>query len=100
MRHRRKAKTGRSLKTVGSRTISFMVAEEDMSRLDRLADRFGGGNRSVFLREAMRHMEVIERAGRLAELQAYGAERASEEDMDRDDPVAVVRRVLKTASDD
>ena len=79
---------------MATRTIGFAVAEEDLSRLDRLADRFGNGNRSAFLREAMRQMEVVERASRLAELQAYGARRAAEEGIE-EDPVAVVRRVLK-----
>ena len=79
---------------MATRTIGFAVAEEDLPRLDRLADRFANGNRSAFLREAMRQMEVVERAARLAELQAYGARRAVEEGID-DDPVAVVRRVLK-----
>ena len=78
-----------------SRTIGFAVAEEDEARLERLTNRFGHGNRSAFLREAMRQMEVIERAERLAELQAYGAERAAAAGFTPDDAVAIVRRVLK-----
>lgn len=78
-----------------TKTIGFSVAEEDLSRLDRLADRFANGNRSAFLREAMHQMEVVDRAARLMDLQAYGARRAKEEGLDDDDPVTVVRRVLK-----
>jgi len=78
-----------------SRTIGFAVAEEDEARLERLTNKFGHGNRSAFLREAMRQMEVIERAERLAELQAYGAERAAAAGFTSDDAVAIVRRVLK-----
>ena len=81
---------------MATRTIGFAVAEEDLPRLDRLTARFGNGNRSAFLREALHQMEVVERAARLVELQAYGARRASEADLEDDDPVAVVRRVLKT----
>lgn len=58
-------------------TVSFAIAEEDEERLRRLTDRFGGGNRSAFLREAMRQMEVLDRAERLAALQTYGAERSA-----------------------
>lgn len=78
-----------------TKTIGFSVAEEDLSRLDRLADRFANGNRSAFLREAMHQMEVVDRAARLMDLQAYGARRAKEAGLDYDDPVTVVRRVLK-----
>jgi Arc/MetJ-type ribon-helix-helix transcriptional regulator len=62
---------------MGTRTIGFAVAEEDAARLERLTKKFGNGNRSAFLREAMRQMEIIDRAERLASLQAYGAERSA-----------------------
>ena len=80
---------------MATRTIGFAVAEEDEPRLDRLTRRFGHGNRSAFLREAMRQMEVIERAERLADLQAFGAERSVETGLGPQDAVEVVRRVLK-----
>ncbi len=78
-----------------TKTVGFAVAEEDQARLERLTERFGHGNRSAFLREAMRQMEVIERAERLAALQAHGAERSTVAVLSADDAVAVVRRVLK-----
>jgi Arc/MetJ-type ribon-helix-helix transcriptional regulator len=80
---------------MATRTIGFAVAEEDESRLERLVRRFGGGNRSAFLREAMRQMDVVDRAERLADLQAYGTERSSETGLGPDDALEVVRRVLK-----
>lgn len=80
---------------MATKTVGFAIAAEDEERLRRLTERFGGGNRSAFLREAMRQMEVIERAGRLAALQAYGAERSAAAGLSPDDAVAVVRRVLK-----
>jgi len=80
---------------MSTKTIGFAVADEDMARLERLTARFGHGNRSAFLREAMKQMEVIERAERLAELQAYGAERSAAVGLSADDAVEVVRRVLK-----
>ena len=80
---------------MATKTIGFAVAEEDLSRLERLAAKFGNGNRSAFLREAMHQMEVVERAQRLVDLQAYGVRRVVEAGLDDDDPVAVVRRVLK-----
>lgn len=80
---------------MGTKTIGFAVAEEDLARLDRLAERFGQGNRSAFLREAMRQMEVVDRARRLADLQAYGSERSVIAELDSEEALAVVRRVLK-----
>lgn len=43
----------------------------------------------------MHQMEVVDRAARLVDLQAYGARRVTEAGLDDDEPVAVVRRVLK-----
>jgi Arc/MetJ-type ribon-helix-helix transcriptional regulator len=80
---------------MATKTVGFAIAEEDEARLLRLTERFGGGNRSAFLREAMRQMEVVDRASRLASLQAYGAERSAAAQLSPDDAVAVVRRVLK-----
>ena len=80
---------------MSTRTVGFAIAEEDVTRLERLTQKFGHGNRSAFLREAMKQMEVIDRAERLAELQAYGAERSAAAGMDADEALAAVRRVLK-----
>ena len=82
---------------MATRTIGFAVADQDAARLERLAQRFGGGNRSAFLREAMRQMEVVDRAARLSELQGYGQERSAEVGLSHDQAVEVVRRVLKRA---
>lgn len=42
----------------------------------------------------MKHIEVIERAEKLAELQAYGAERSVSAGLRLEDAVAIVRRIL------
>ncbi len=62
---------------VASITIGFSIPKpkEDEARLQRLVQRFGQGNRSAFLRVAMKHMEVLDHAQRLDELSRYGAER-------------------------
>jgi len=80
---------------MSTRTIGFAIAQEDEARLERLTKAFGHGNRSAFLREAMRQMEVIDRAQRLARLQAYGAERSTTAGLSTEDAVKVVRSVLK-----
>jgi len=78
-----------------TRTVGFAIAEEDEPRLRRLTERFGRGNRSAFLREAMRQMEVVDRGQRLADLQTYGAERSAAANLSPEQALVVVRRVLK-----
>ena len=84
-----------TVESMSTKTIGFAVAEEDEPRLERLTQRFGHGNRSAFLREAMHQMEAVDRAGRLAELQAYGVERSAAAGLSHEDAVQVVRRALR-----
>jgi hypothetical protein len=75
-------------------TVGFSISQEDEARLDHLAGYFAQGNRSAFLRIAIKHMERIERAERLRDLQTYGVARAARAGL-ADVPVEdVVRRVL------
>ncbi len=78
-----------------SRSIGFAVSSKDAARLDRLAKRFAGGNRSAFLRMALDRMEAADRAERLRKLQAYGARHAGERGIRPGDVEAVVDRVLR-----
>lgn len=52
-----------------AQTVGFAVADGDRPLLDRLVERYGRGNRSEFLRVAMRVMAAEERAERLRDLQ-------------------------------
>lgn len=51
------------------KTVGFAVADDDRPLLDRLVERYGHGNRSEFLRVAMKVMAAEERAERLRSLQ-------------------------------
>lgn len=77
-----------------SRTVGFAIAEEDETRLARLVEKYGGGNRSAFLRAAIAFMETLDRAERLRELQAYGAQRSVARGIDLEHIGAIVDRVL------
>jgi Arc/MetJ-type ribon-helix-helix transcriptional regulator len=81
--------------TRDSRSVGFAVASRDVERLDRMAQRFAGGNRSAFLRMALDRMEAADRAERLRSLQAYGARRAAEREVGLDDIPAIVDRILR-----
>jgi Arc/MetJ-type ribon-helix-helix transcriptional regulator len=55
---------------MAARSVAFAVAEEDMPVLDQLVDQFGGGNRSEFLRQAMKRMRHEAWAEPMRNLQA------------------------------
>ncbi len=82
---------------VASITVGFSILKEDEARLERLVERFGQGNRSAFLRAAMKHMEVLERAERLDELSRYGAERLAARGLSPEDIPQLVKQALSSA---
>lgn len=55
---------------MAAKTVGFAVAQEDTATLDALVDHFAGGNRSEFLRVAMRRMSRDLKAERMREIQA------------------------------
>ena len=79
---------------MAAETIGFAIQPEDRSELDRLVEHYGNGNRSEFLRAAIRVMAARERAERLQRIQA----RVHQQIGGPQDPEEVdkaVRRVVK-----
>ena len=75
--------------------VTLSLNPEDRERFERLVARYGGGNRSEFLRAAMDRMETAEMAAELRELRAYGARRRRELHGDAEvDIAAITRRAL------
>lgn len=79
---------------MASITVGFSIPKEDEARLRYLVERFGQGNRSAFLRAAMKHMEVLDRAERLDDLSRYGAERLAARGISVEEIPALVKEVL------
>jgi Arc/MetJ-type ribon-helix-helix transcriptional regulator len=79
---------------MASITVGFSIPEEDQPRLEHLVKTFAGGNRSAFLRLAMKHMEVVERAERLRNLQTYGVQQRTATGLDDVEVEEIVHRVL------
>lgn len=50
-----------------AKTVGFAISEKDRELLDSLADHYGNGNRSEFLRLAMKRMEHERIAQRFVE---------------------------------
>ncbi len=59
-------------------TVGFSIPRDEVSTLEHLVMVFADGNRSAFLRKAMRRMQAAEAAMVLRELQAYGVARREE----------------------
>jgi Arc/MetJ-type ribon-helix-helix transcriptional regulator len=55
---------------MGSKSVAFAVADEDLPVLAELVKQFGGGNRSEFLRQAMRRMRHEAWAAKMRGLQS------------------------------
>lgn len=75
-------------------TIGFAVEEGDRARLDHLADVFGGGNRSAFLRTAISVMEQLELVRELGRSQAYGAQQLADAGHTIEDIPGIVEKAL------
>lgn len=72
-------------------SIGFAVSDEDRARLDELAEYFGGGNRSAYLRATFTVMESIRRADILRDLQARSHQRLAEHDIAEHDLDELIR---------
>ena len=81
-----------------TKTVGFAIEEADSNRLEQLVKKYGGGNRSAFLRAAMDYMETVDRAERLGRLQSYGAARSAARELTLADVQKIVRRVLRSKS--
>lgn len=55
---------------MAEKTVGFTIADEDRERLDALVEHFGKGDRSEFLRVAMRRMQRDLLAERMRALQS------------------------------
>jgi len=79
---------------MAAQTVGFAVADDDRPMLDRLVERYGHGNRSEFLRVAMRVMAAEERAERLRNLQGRAHAQVGRV-FTPDEVNALVRKALK-----
>lgn len=67
-----------------SPTLGFSLTPADRERVQRLADRFAQGNRSLWLRQALNLFEEHALLTSLAQLQDRGDRSAAERRLDRD----------------
>lgn len=55
---------------MGAKTVGFAIADEDRALLEELVAEYGGGNRSEFLRFAIRRVARDRLAERMSKLQS------------------------------
>ncbi|MFE6967006.1 hypothetical protein ACFVAJ_17980 [Agromyces sp. NPDC057679] len=79
---------------MAAHTIGFAVADEDRPQLDLLVAKFGDGNRSEFLRVAMRRMQRELFAERMQDIQRRGRDSAGGRVYSEDE----VRELVRSAS--
>lgn len=85
---------------MAAETIGFAIQPEDKPELERLVQIYGNGNRSEFLREAIRTMAARDRAERLAVLGESFAQadiRRWGRSLTEDESTSITRMALKGA---
>lgn len=59
---------------MSAKTVGFAISDDERVLLDELVEHYGGGNRSEFLRVAIRRLARDRRADRLQDLQREARE--------------------------
>lgn len=79
---------------MAARSIGFAVAEEDLPLLDELVEQYGGGNRSEFLRVAMKRLRHDAWAQKMRTLQTDARKELGGRIYTPDEVQALVKQVL------
>ncbi len=80
---------------MAAKTVGFAIADEDREQLDALVDHFGKGNRSEFLRVAIRRLRHDMVAERMQELQSRARTELAGRVVTRDEVSALVKQTLR-----
>ena len=80
---------------MAARTVGFAIADEDREQLDALVEHYGNGNRSEFLRVAMKRLHRDMLAERMQELQVRAREELGGRVVTRGEVTALVKQTLR-----
>lgn len=78
-----------------AKTVGFAIADEDREQLEALVEHYGKGNRSEFLRVAMRRLHRDLVAERLQSLQARAREELTGRAVSREEVTALVKQTAR-----
>jgi Arc/MetJ-type ribon-helix-helix transcriptional regulator len=84
---------------MAAKTVGFAIADEDQERLKALVVHYGGGNRSEFLRAAMKRMSHDMWAEKMRDLQDGAREDMGGRVVSREEVSALVKKTLHTSAD-
>jgi Arc/MetJ-type ribon-helix-helix transcriptional regulator len=80
---------------MAAKTVGFAIADEDREQLDALVEHYGNGNRSEFLRVAMKRLHRDMLAERMQQLQSRARDELGGRVVTRDEVTALVRQTLR-----
>ena len=83
-----------------AKTVGFAIADEDQPKLQALVEHFGNGNRSEFLRAAMKRMTHDMWAEKMRDLQRQAHDELGGRIVSREEVTALVKRTLRTRAND
>lgn len=76
-----------------AKTVGFAIADEDRELLDKMVAKYGDGNRSEFLRRALKMMAKLEFAERFNSIKAEIAEHNGGKDYSTEDVLELIEKV-------
>lgn len=80
---------------MAAKTVGFAIADEDREQLDALVDHYGNGNRSEFLRVAMKRLHRDMLAERMQQLQSRARAELGGRVVTRAEVTALVKQTLR-----
>ncbi len=80
-----------------AKTVGFAIADEDRELLDELVKEYGAGNRSEFLRVAMRRMKHDLLAQRFRALQKDAHDLVEGRILSEDEVFSLVKQISRSA---
>ena len=81
-----------------AKTVGFAIADEDREQLDALVEHFGKGNRSEFLRVAIRRLHRDMMSERMQQLQSRAREELAGRQVSREEVTALVKQTLRDSA--
>lgn len=83
---------------MAAKTVGFAIAEEDRAQLETLVDYFAQGNRSEFLRVAMKRMKHEMWSEKMRGIQAQAREELGGRVVSREEVDALVKKTLQASA--
>lgn len=81
---------------MAAKTVGFAIADEDRDLLEELVKEYGGGNRSEFLRVAIRRMARDRMAQRLIDLQQRARKEMNGKVYTPEESAKLIKKILKS----